>query len=140
MAATVAQDTYFAFGSNGSTATEVDRSEYFDEISMPREMDEVDTTAFGNSGNRSFLPGLKEATFTASGNWDTTIDAHLEGIFDNQDTVEFEYCPIANTSGNVKYTGSFFLTSYEAGSASVGEKSRFSITARITTAVTRTTV
>jgi hypothetical protein len=136
MAASVAQSTSFSFGSNGSVSTEVNRSTYFDNISMPRELEEVETTTFGNDGNRTFLPGLKGATFSGSGNWDATLDAHLAGIFNAGDVVEFEYGPTGNTNGMVKYTGSFFLTSYDIN-PSVGEKIPFSIAGRIAGAVTR---
>lgn len=137
--ASVAKLTYIAFGSNGSVSTKVDRSTNFDTIQMPREMEEVETTTFGNNGNRTYLPGLKGATFTASGNWDTTIDGHLHGIVDGQDVVDFSYCPVANSTGNVIYTGSFFITSYDIN-PSVGEKIQFSFTGRITSGVTRAIV
>lgn len=138
MAAAVANSSYLAFGSNGSTDTEVDRSTYFENFNFPREMEEVETTTFGNSGNRTFIAGLKGATISGDGNWDATIDGHLAPIFDGQDEVEFEYGPAGNGSGAVKYSGSMFLTSYEISPA-VGEKIPFSASFRISTAVTRGT-
>lgn len=138
MAATVAINTYFAFGSNGSTTTEVDRSSYFKGINFPRETEAVETTTFGDA-NRDFLPGLKGKTFSHEGNWDSTIDTHLDGIEDNSDVVNFEYAPDGNSSGNIQYAGTMFVTSYET-STSVGEVKTFSVTFQITGTVTRSTI
>ena len=135
MAATIADDTYFAFGSNGTPTTEVDRSTSFNNLSMPREMAEVDVTAFGNSGNTTFIAGAKGGTISGDGFWDATINTHITGIFDGQDVVEWEYGPLGNTGGNPKFSGSAFVTSYEVTNP-VNEANAFTITFRITTAVT----
>lgn len=135
MAASVAQLVQFKFGTSGSPSSNTDRSTYFDSITFPRESEEVETTAFGNAGNRTFLPGLKGATIQASGNYDGTIGAHIDAIFDGQTVVTFEYGPINGSNGSPKYTGSMFVSNFEIGAA-VGEKIPFSMTCRITTAVT----
>ncbi len=135
MAASVANSAYLAFGSNGSTTTEVDRSTYFSNISFPMNVAEVDITAFGNSGNSQYLPGLKDATMSADGFFDATINTHIMGIRNGGDVVEWEYGPEGNGSGKVKFSGSFFVTSYEPSSP-VGGANSFSVSFRLTTGVT----
>lgn len=135
----VAKDTYIALGTNGAPGTPTNRLTKFDDLKMPRQLDAVEITTFGNNGNRTYDPGLKGATFSGSGIWDATIDAHLEAIYNAADVVAFEYCPIANTSGNVKYAGSCFVTKYEIG-AKVGDKIPFSFEAQITSGITRSVV
>lgn len=135
MAASVAALVQFKFGTYASPSSNTDRSTYFDDIKFPREADEVETTAFGNSGNKTFLPGLKGATFSASGNYDGTIGSHIDSVFDNRTTVTFEYGPVDGVSGSPKYTGSMIITNFEIG-AKVGEKIPFSLTCRITGGVT----
>jgi hypothetical protein len=135
MSASVAQLTHFGFGTHASPSSNTDRSTYFHDLKFPRQAAEVDVTTFGNNGNKSFLPGLKEATFPASGNYDSTIGAHLDAIFDGQDTVTFEYGPISTATGMPKYTGSMICTKFEIGAA-VGEKIPFTCEFRITGAVT----
>lgn len=135
MAASVSQDVQFKFGTFAVPGTPTDRSTYFDDVSFPRSADEVDTTAYGNNGNRTFLPGLKGAEFNSSGNYDGTIGAHIDAIFDGQTVVNFEYGPISDTTGLPKYTGTMFCKEFTIG-APVGEKNRFSATWRITSTVT----
>ena len=131
----VAKNTHFGLGTTGAPTTETDISTYIDNISFPRETEEVETTAFKNSGNRTFLPGLKGATISVSGNWEPTIDTHLEGILDGQDSVNFEFGPKGSTSGYPLYSGTCFVTNYTVD-ANVGEKNTFSLELRVDSAVT----
>jgi len=138
MAASVAQLTQFKFGTHAAVSTNTDRSTYFSDVKFPRQAGDVDVTTFGNSGNKTFLPGLKDATFTASGNYDGTIGGHIDAIYDGQDVVTFEYGPVSSVTGQPKYTGSMFCTHFEVG-AKVGEHIPFSVTFRITGTVTLAT-
>lgn len=135
MAASVSQDVQFKFGTSGSPSSPTDRSTYFTSVNFPRSADEVDVTAYGNNGNRVFLPGLKGAEFSAEGLYDGTIGAHIDAIFDGQTTVNFEYGPITDSTGSPKYTGTAFVKTWEIG-APVGEANKFSVTFRINSAVT----
>lgn len=135
MAASVVQDVQFKFGTNGAPSTPTDRSTYFDNVTFPRESEEVESTSFGNSGDRTFLAGLKGATFSASGFYDATIGAHVDAVYDARDEIAFEYGPIDGESGSPKYTGNCIITGWEIGGG-VGEKNPLSITFRITGAVT----
>ena len=135
MAASVAQLVQMKLGTQGVPGTATDRSTYFDSVTFPREADEVETTAFGNAGNKTFIAGLKGATFSGSGNYDATIGAHLDAVYDAQTVIVFEYGPVSSVTGQPKYTGSCIITSFEIGAA-VGEKIPFSVSLRITGAVT----
>ena len=135
MSASVAALVQFKLGTHASPSSVTDRSTFFDDVKFPREADEVETTAFGNAGNKTFLPGLKGATFQASGNYDATIGAHIDAVYDGRDIINFEYGPVDGAGGSPKYTGQVIITNFEIG-AKVGEKIPFSLTCRITGGVT----
>lgn len=138
MAAHVSQDVQFKFGTFASAGTPTDRSTYFTSVNFPRAADEVDVTAYGNAGNKVFLPGLKGAEFTAEGNYDGTIGSHIDLIFDGQTTVNFEYGPISDTTGDPKYTGTMFVRDFNIGDP-VGGANKFRVTFRVNSAVTLST-
>jgi hypothetical protein len=135
MAASVSQDVQFKFGTFAVPGTPTDRSTYFSSVTFPRAADEVDVTAYGNDGNRSFLPGLKGAEFNSEGFYDATIGAHIDAIYDGQTVVDFEYGPLGDANGMPKYEGTMFCKAFEPGRA-VGEANGFTATWRITGAVT----
>ena len=80
----------------------------------PRALNEV--TALGDSGVR-FIPGLEEVTITISGMFDNTAtsgpDAVLGPIRTHTSAVDFEYGPKGAGTGDVKYSGTCWLVSYE---------------------------
>lgn len=134
MSASVAKDVKFKIGTHAVPGTVTDRSTYFKSINFPRAAEEKDVTAFGNNGNKTFLPGLKDATFSAEGWYDATIGAHLDAVYDFQDIVDFEYGPINGANGAPKYEGVMFVTNWEIGD-DVGEGIPFTVTFRISDAV-----
>lgn len=114
-----------------------DLSQYITSVSMPREIDEAETTTLTKS-SRTFIPGLIGATISLEGKWDPTVDAHFAGIM--QLVRSFEYYPAGDpvSASKPKYSGSCFVTSYEV-STDVDEPAEWSAELRITDTVTRAT-
>lgn len=129
------KNSVFKVDNSGGTLTNI--SDVLNNVSMPREVETVETTSFGSS-YRSYVVGFQNATISIEGTWDATVDAHLAGILGQDATVSFEYGPEGSTAGYVKYTGEAYMTSYETSGA-VGEVVTFSAELQVSGAITRGT-
>lgn len=127
------KNSVFKVDNSGGTLTNI--SDVLNNVSMPREVETVETTSFGSS-YRSYVVGFQNATISIEGTWDATVDAHLAGILGQDATVSFEYGPEGSTAGYVKYTGEAYMTSYETSGA-VGEVVTFSAELQVSGAITR---
>ncbi len=80
----------------------------------PRNLNEV--TALGDSGAR-FIPGLEDVAVSLAGIFDDTAssgpDAVLGPLRTHGTAVDFEYGPEGSTAGDVKYSGTCWVLSYE---------------------------
>ena len=95
----------------------LDLSSYLTEIRGlpgPRLLNEV--TALGDAGAK-FIPGLEDVTFNLRGLFDDTAssgpDAVLGPLRTNTTAVSFEYGPEGTAAGDVKYSGTCWVTLYE---------------------------
>ena len=125
------------FKLDNSAGTLTDISNVLNNVSMPREIETVETTSFGSS-YRTYVVGFQNATISIEGTWDATVDAHLAGILGQDATVSFEYGPEGSTSTYIKYSGEAYVTSYETSGA-VGEVVTFSAELQVSGAITRGT-
>lgn len=114
-----------------------DLSSYCDEVSLPRSIETAETTTFGKSA-KTYITGLTDATISASGSWDATADGVIAPLVGSSSLVTWEVGPAGSTAGNVKYTGSAIITSYEV-SAPVGDKVTFTLELQSSDSITRTT-
>lgn len=119
------KDSYFKIAST-------DLSAYLNNVTVSRSADTADTTAFG-SGTRTFIAGLKDATITVSGMFDSAVYSTIAGWLGTSQT--WEYGPAGSTAGRVKVSGSGIITGVELGSA-VGEVVTANITVQVSGAVT----
>lgn len=126
-----------SFKVDNAAGTLTDISTVLTDVSFPQSVETAETTAFGSSA-KSYIVGLSDSTISVSGNFDTTVDAHLSGVFGQSATLSFEYGPEGVTSPNAKYTGECIMTSYEKSGA-VGDVVTFSAEFQVTGAVTRGT-
>lgn len=117
----------------------VNLSPFLTDVDFGGSADTAETSAFGDT-NKEYVIGLVDRNVSVSGNYDAagggpdaTLGAAVGGAAQTLD-----YGPAGNTSGFVKYTGSFFLTSYEI-TGSIGDKVSFSAEFVPAGAVTRTT-
>jgi len=135
MAFTHGKDSVFKLDDSGGTLTDI--SSYVNSVDFPETADIAETTVLGD-GNKTYIVGLKDATLSISGLWDSTLDGILGAVVGQSATLSFEYSPEGTTGGNVKYTGECILTSY-AQSSPVGDVVGYSADFQVTGAVTRGT-
>lgn len=114
-----------------------DISAYLDEVSLPRAIATAETTTFGKSA-KTYITGLTDATISTKGKWDATTDATLAALVGATSLVTWEYGPAGSTTGNIKYSGSAIITSYDV-SAPVGDAVSFSMNLQVSDTITRGT-
>jgi hypothetical protein len=132
------KNAYFAL--DGTAASLVNISDTLNEISMPREIDTAETTAFGDN-DKTYISGLTDATVSLSGMFDATVDAMIGGDIANLRSgsiasLTFEYGPAGSVSTRPKFTGEALITSYEVSSP-VGDVVTYSLELQVTGGVTR---
>ena len=127
------KSTDFAIDDTGGSSRNI--SNTLTDVSFPQTIDTAETTAFGSS-NKSYIVGLKDATISVSGLWDSTIDGYLSGT--EPASRSFIYGPAGSTGGNVKYTGEAIMTNYSVSNP-VGDVVVYSADFQVTAAVTRGT-
>lgn len=134
------KNAYFAL--DGTAASLVNISDTLNEISMPREIETAETTAFG-SNDKTYITGLADATISLSGMFDATVDTQIGGNITNLksgsvSSLSFEYGPAGSASARPKFTGEALITSYEVSSP-VGDVVTYSLELQVTGGVTGTT-
>ena len=120
----------------------VDLSDHIASIEIAQSWDDVETTAFGDSG-RTRVAGLQDSTITldfhqdfAAGEVDATISPLVGG------TASFYIVPdgTAVTATNPKYTGTVLITEWTPLAGSVGDLATVSVTWPVSGVVARGTV
>ena len=129
------KDSVFKLDDSGGALTDI--STYVNSVDFPETADVAETTTLGD-GSKSYIVGLKDATLSISGLWDSTLDGILGAVVGQSATLSFEYSPEGTTGGNVKYTGECILTSYSQSSP-VGDVVGFSADMQVSGDVTRAT-
>jgi hypothetical protein len=132
-----------AFSLDNATGTLTDISTYLDEISFPSSIETGETTTFQSPGAaKTYVPGLRDATFSLSGKFDPTVDALFEGLIAAQAAgsaaADFAYGPAGSASAAVKYEGAAWVTGYDI-STPVADVVTFSVDLQVTGQVTRGT-
>jgi hypothetical protein len=129
------KDSVFKLDNSGGSLTDI--SAYVNNVDFPETVDIAETTVLGKD-NKTYIVGLKDATLSLSGLWDSTADAIFGAVLGQSATLSFEYSPEGTGSGAVKYTGEGILTNY-AISSPVGDVVAYSADIQISDAVTRGT-
>lgn len=109
------------------------------EMSLSRELDTAEITSFGDN-DKSYIPGLRGATISFSGNFSSTHAEVLDGVLGRNSTatLSWEYSPDGSTAaGRHLLKGEGFLTSLEY-SAPVDDKVTLSGEMIVSGAVTST--
>ncbi len=105
----------------------------------PRNLNEV--TALGDSGAR-FIPGLEDVAVSLAGIFDDTAtsgpDAVLGPLRTHASAVDFEYGPEGSTAGDVKYSGTCWVLSYQLRSR-VGNRVEWTASLQVEGTVARGT-
>ena len=129
------KSTVVKLGTSAAPTTLTDLSQYINSEDLSRQADTHETTTFGKD-SKTYIPGLKDGTFSIEIVWDPAADAHLDGILGKQ--VNFEISPAGTASGAVKYSGAAICNEY-SGSNPVGDVATASASFQITGDVTRAT-
>ena len=124
----------FSMDDTGGTPRNI--SNTLNSVDFPLSVETAETTAFGATA-KSYIVGLKDATFSVSGVWDATVAGYLDGGAEPASR-SFIYGPAGSTASNVKYTGECIMTSFSTSSP-LGDVVSFSADFQVTGAVTRTT-
>jgi hypothetical protein len=119
-----------------------DLSAYLTEVrGLPGARGLNEVTALGDSGAK-YIAGLEDVAVTLSGMFDNTAttgpDAVLGPLRTHSSAVDFEYGPEGATSGDVKYSGTCWVTSYALRSR-VGDLVGWSAALQVDGTVTRGT-
>ena len=103
----------------------------------PRTLNEV--TALGDSGAK-FIPGLQDVVITLNGIFDDTAtsgpDAVLGPLRTHTSAVDYEYGPEGTATGDVKYSGTCWVITYDLRSR-VGNRVEWSASLQAQGTVTR---
>lgn len=129
------KDTVVQLGTSAAPTVLTDISSSLSSEDLSRQADTHESTTFG-ADSKTYIPGLKDGTFSLEVMWSATIDAHLDGILGKQ--VNFEIGPAGSGTGMPKYTGAAICTDY-SGSNPVGDVVTASAEFQITGDVTRGT-
>mgnify|MGYP001343791101 FL=1 len=129
------KDSVFKLDNSGGTLTDI--SSYVNSVDFPETADVAETSTLGSSA-KSYIVGLKDATLSIAGLWDSTVDGILGAVVGQSSTLSFEYSPEGTGSGAIKYTGECILTSYSQSSP-VGDVVSYSADFQVSGAVTRGT-
>lgn len=133
MAFTHGKDSVIKLDNSSGTLTDI--SSYVNNVDFPETADVAETTTLG-AGNKTYIVGLKDATMSITGLWDSALDAILGAVVGQAATLSFEYSPEGTGAGAIKYSGECILTSY-AQSSPVGDVVAYSADFQVTGAVTR---
>lgn len=131
--ATHGKNTVVKVDNGAGSLTDV--SAHVDNEDLSRQAETAETTTFG-ANSKTYIPGLKDGTFSLSGPWNATIDEIMDDILGVAGS--FEISPEGTANGKVKYTGEAICTEY-SGSNPVGDKATWSASFQITGDVTRGT-
>lgn len=112
-----------------------DVSPYTNKADFPRTADTAETSTFGTT-DKTYIPGLKGATFSIEGLWDAVLDAWLDAALGIE--VPIVYKPQGVGAGNVTYTFQAICTSYNPP-GSIGDAVKYSAAFIVTGIPVRTT-
>jgi len=120
----------------------IDLSDHIASVEVSQSFDEVETTAFGDSG-RTRVAGLEDSSLTLSFHQDfatSSVDATISPLIGG--TASFQIIPVgtAVSATNPKYTGTVLITEWTGLNGSVGDLSTVDVTWPVSGVVTRGTV
>ena len=96
-------------GTNGAVSSNTDFTAKTRSVNASFDAEQVESTVFGDT-YRDYEQSFKNATIESTYKYDATIFGQMAAIYNGGDTVTFELSPAGTSSGNVKITGSMFMT------------------------------
>jgi hypothetical protein len=117
----------FVLTSVTTTINGVDFSDHLASVTLDLSADEVETTAFGGSGFRTRVGGLKDASVTLSFHNDfgssgsEAVDSTIYTLYGSQATVVVRPTSGTVSATNPSYSGVFLVSQVNPVSGSVGD-------------------
>lgn len=108
-----------------------------DGSSLDRVCKMEETSAYGDD-DRTYIPGLRDATIPVSAHFASTYDEKLTGMIGNSTATNWVWGPAGNTAGLRKHTGSAHLSKLSI-SVPVDGKISASFDMQVTGPITSTT-
>lgn len=108
----------------------VDFSDSIAAVTMDITSEESDVTAFGGSGYRSRIGGLKDASITVDFHQDfgaAAVDATLFPLLGSNATVVVKPTSSSVSATNPSYTGEFLVSQYTPFASTVGDLATLSV-------------
>ncbi len=105
----------FKLGTSAAPATVGNMSQYGNSVGLTLNRDTAEVTTFAK-GSKQYIPGLKDATVPFEGPYELAADTIMWDLYNNGTIVNFEYFPAGEGTGNAKFSGQCFVTSYELSS------------------------
>lgn len=120
------------------TGTLQDISDALSEAGVEQSVDTDDVTALGDTAN-AYIATLEDGTISVDGHFNAATDKVYDVLKDiKRKTVEFEYYPIGEGSGDPKQSGDCILTSFSVTS-NVANRVTVSASFQVTGGVTEDT-
>lgn len=90
---------------------------YLTSVELPEELELIDTTTMGAT-SKTYVIGFADAKISYQGYWDPTLDGYLSGLKaafrdGTLASASWVYGPAGSTSGYVKFSGEYVMTSYK---------------------------
>jgi len=120
----------------------IDLSDHVASVTITQNWDEVETTAFGDSG-RTRVAGLQDSSIALDFHQDfaaASVDATLEPLAGGTASFYISSQGTAVSATNPKYTGTVLITEYTPIAGAVGDLATVSVTWPVSGVVTRGTV
>jgi hypothetical protein len=124
------------FATAGSTTGAVRLSSGMNDSSLDRSVDTAETSVYGD-GDKRYLAGLRDATFSIKGNYSSTHEKKLTAMLGNSTGAYIIYSPESTAAGRRKFKGSVIISSLKIGSP-IGDKIGVEAEMQWTGAVTST--
>lgn len=119
---------------NGAGAL-TDITAYLSKSSLERMRETAETTVFGLE-NKTYVAGLKDATFSGEGNFDPALDAILDAALGTDNTKTLQFDPVGPGTGNIRYSVETLVTKYSFD-PDLGDKVPCSFELQCTGVITR---
>jgi len=134
MAVTHGKKAVIQLDNGAGTLTDI--TSYLSKGSIERMRETAETTVFGLE-NKTYVAGLKDATFSGEGNFDPALDAILDAALGTDTTKTLQYDPQGSGTGNVRYSVETLVTKYSVDT-DIGGKASCSFELQCTGVITRT--
>lgn len=136
MAVSHGKSAIFQYDNAAGSLTDI--STKISSVTFTPTADSAETSTLGTT-SKSYIPGLKDCTISLTGLYDTAIGAMFNSALGNTTTKTFQYDPQGSSSGNDRWSGESFVTSF-AIDTNLGGAATWSADIQVTGAVTLATI